>query len=170
GTWGCNYQLERWLVLGTESDFSWTNKRGSVTDISPFSAAAVSGTKEHWLSTTRVRAGITPADRWLLYVTGGLATARVEATVDFTGIGSFSDTKTRWGLTVGAGTEYALGARWSVKVDYLYVRLNDRDYFNPTPNPAIVVRNNVPIDDHIVRVGVNYNFGCILFCGGLGRY
>src|SRR5262245_36437323 len=124
GTWGCNYQVAPWTVIGTESDFSWTNKRGSATDIPPFAAAAVPGTKEHWLSTTRVRAGISPVDRWLLYVTGGLAAARVEATVDFTGIGSFSDTKTRWGWTVGAGTEYALGARWSVKFDYLYVRLN----------------------------------------------
>jgi outer membrane immunogenic protein len=117
-----------------------------------------------------LRVGTTPVDRGLLYVTGGVATARVEATLSFPGVGTFSETKTRWGWTVGAGAEYAVGAGWSVKADYLFVRLNDSDYFNPSPAAAVAVRSNVPVDDHVFRVGVNYNFGCLLFCGVMAKY
>jgi hypothetical protein len=36
---------------------------------SNFNPASSSETKEHWLSTARVRLGAVPADRWLAYVT-----------------------------------------------------------------------------------------------------
>ena len=170
GTWGCNYRLGHGVIFGTESDFSWTNKQGSANDIPPFAAGAVSGTKEHWLSTSRVRLGATPTDRVLLYVTGGLATARVEATLNFPGVGVFSDTRNRWGWTAGVGGEYALGNRWSVKAEYLYVGFTDRDYFNPSPAAGVNVRSNVPLNDHIFRVGVNYNFGCLFLCGLFAKY
>ena len=46
-------------------------------------------TKEDWLATARARIGVTPVDRWLVYGTGGLAAADVEASIlpsaDFTG-------------------------------------------------------------------------------------
>jgi outer membrane immunogenic protein len=162
-TWGCNYRLLG-LIVGTESDFSFTNKRGSANDIPPFNVATIAGTREHWLSTTRVRLGTTPADRTLLYVTGGLARGRIEATINIPGVGSFSDTHTRWGWTVGVGAEHALGARWSIKAEYLYARFSERDYFNPAPSVFVAVRRDVPVDDHIFRVGVNYNLGCVLLC------
>ncbi len=156
--YGCNWQSGTW-VLGTESDFSWTNIRGSANNIAPFNTTSISGTKERWLSTSRVRAGYLPSERLLLYVTGGLATARVEATVDATasGNGFVSETKSRWGWTAGVGAEYALGGGWSAKADYLYVRLNDRDYLNPAI-PGFAIRSNVPVDNHLFRVGVNYKF------------
>src|SRR3972149_2021826 len=33
GTLGCNYQFDRTWLVGLETDFSWTNKRGSSVDI-----------------------------------------------------------------------------------------------------------------------------------------
>src|SRR5438067_7081838 len=48
--WGCNFQMHRW-VWGLESDFSWTNKRGSVNNLAIFDATIVSQTRERWLST-----------------------------------------------------------------------------------------------------------------------
>ena len=91
--YGCNWQTGRW-VLGTESDFSWTNLRGGANNLGPFfNTGAISNTREHWLSTTRLRVGFLPTDSWLLYVTGGLAAARVEAFVDATAVGdAVSDT------------------------------------------------------------------------------
>jgi outer membrane immunogenic protein len=161
--YGCNWQTGR-FVLGSESDFSFTNLRGSAHNIPPFNTDAISHTKERWLSTTRVRAGFLPTDQWLLYVTGGVATARVEAFIDATAVGggTASESRTRWGWTAGAGAEYALGGAWTAKLDYLYVRLNDRTYLN-LPPPGFTIRGNVPVDEHILRVGVNYKFTNCIF-------
>jgi opacity protein-like surface antigen len=98
--YGCNWQTGRW-VLGTESDFSWTNIRGGANNIGPFfNTASISNTREHWLSTSRVRAGFLATDQLLLYVTGGLAAARVEALVDATAVagGIASESRDRWGV------------------------------------------------------------------------
>lgn len=98
--YGCNYQSGSW-VFGTESDFSWTNLRGGANHIAPFDTGSISNTREHWLSTSRVRAGFLADPRLLIYATGGLATARVEAFVDATpvggGIASESRTRLRHG-------------------------------------------------------------------------
>ena len=156
--YGCNYQTGMW-VIGTESDFSWTNKTGSATDIG---AATTSSTKERWFSTTRARLGYLMSDTVLLYATGGLANARIEATAN-TGAGVFTESKTRWGWTAGLGTEVALNNNWSVKADYLYARFTDRDYLTPSPAAGVTARTNVAVDDHIVRVGVHYKYSnCFL--------
>ena len=68
-----------------------------------------------------------------------------------------SDSRTRWGWTAGAGAEYAFGNGWSVKADYLYVRLENKEYNNP-PLPGFAIRSNIPVQEHIGRVGVNYKF------------
>jgi opacity protein-like surface antigen len=45
---------------------------------------------------------------------------------------------------------------WTAKVEYLYVGLQDKSYFNPAPGPTFPSNQRVSLDDHIVRVGVNY--------------
>ena len=45
---------------------------------------------------------------------------------------------------------------WTAKVEYLYVNLQDKSYFNPSPSPVFPSGQRVSVDDHIVRVGVNY--------------
>ena len=160
---GCNVQRGNW-VWGTESDFSWTSKRGGANNIAPFVTTSISSTREHWLSTSRLRFGVLPNERTLVYATGGLATARVEAIVDISATrgGVFSETRTRWGWTAGVGVETMLGNGWSAKADYLYVGLTDRGYFNPAP-AGVAIRSNVPVNDHILRVGLNYKFTSCAF-------
>jgi outer membrane immunogenic protein len=162
--YGCNWQTGS-LLLGTESDFLWTNLRGGVNNTPPlFNATSISNTREHWLSTSRVRVGLLASPQLLIFATGGIAAARVEALVDATAAagGIASETATRWGWTGGGGVEYAFGNGWSAKADYLYVRLNDRAYFIPPP-PGFAIRGNVPVQQHVVRVGVNYKFTSCLF-------
>lgn len=156
--YGCQWQNDMW-VFGTESDFSWTSLSGSANNIAPFNSTSISGTKQSWLSTSRLRLGVLANPDVLLYATGGLATARIEANVDATiaGSGIISESRTRWGWTIGGGAEFALGGGWSAKADYLYVRFNDKEYFNPPPL-GFAVRNNVPLEEHVFRVGLNYKF------------
>jgi len=160
GELGCNYQPagSSWLV-GLEGDLSWTNKKGSGNDIPPFVTATVSGTEEHWLGTGRARLGWLATPQVLLYGTGGFAVASVEADVTPPGFAMFTDTKTRWGWTAGGGLEWAFLPNWSVKAEYLYVQLQNTGYFGTPislPGIVIVTRGNVPLNNNIGRVGLNF--------------
>src|SRR5215469_7753367 len=160
GELGCNYQPagSSWLV-GLEGDLSWTNKKGSANDIVPFDTLAVSGTQEHWLGTGRARLGWLVTPQVLLYGTGGFAVASVEADVTPPGFATFTDTQTRWGWTAGGGLEWAFFNNWSVKAEYLYVQLQNASYFaGGVPAAAIVARGNVPLNNNIGRVGLNFKF------------
>jgi len=67
-----------------------------------------------------------------------------------------SDLQWHWGWTGGGGVEVKLNADWSAKIEYLYVGLQDKSYFNPVPSPALPGNQRLHLDGHIVRVGVNY--------------
>lgn len=157
GTIGCNYQTGS-FVLGIEDDMSWTNTSGGAFDLPPFDPNTFSQTNENWIDTLRLRAGM-PWDRWLGYVTGGAAFAGTSVNVCNT-LGCVSDSATRIGWTAGAGIEYALMGRWSVKVEYLYANFGTASYINPatTISSFTFVTRNVTLSDNIARVGINYKF------------
>ena len=149
-TAGTNFQTGN-LVLGVEGDISAASKKGSAFEFPPTGAFS-NEVRERWLSTFRGRVGYA-RDNWLFYVTGGGAAANVENSV--TGPpGAMSETHWHWGWTAGGGVEVKVTQDWSAKVEYLYVGLQDKSYF--TPVPAFPGNQTVRLDDHIVRVGVNY--------------
>ena len=160
GTIGYNWQTSNW-VFGLEGDISWVNKTGTVNDIPPFDVAFTNTATEHWLGTGRVRLGMTPADKWLVYATGGFAVAGVEDTVDTITAGAYSDTQTRWGWTAGGGVEVAITQNLSIKAEYLFVDLQDATYFNPQiPTGAgPVLTRTLTLNDNIVRAGLNFRLG-----------
>jgi outer membrane immunogenic protein len=159
GTAGCNYQVNNW-VLGVEGDMSWADTSGTGTNVPPFVAGTVVGTREHWLATIRGRVGFTPVERWLVYATGGFAAADVEATIATAAVGSFADTQTRTGWTAGVGVETAFWGRWTAKLEYLHVEFSSQTYFTPSPAPGLGIntRSDVPLTNEIVRAGVNLHF------------
>ena len=149
-TAGTNVQSGN-LVLGVEGDISAASKKGSAFEFPPTGAFS-NEVRERWHSTFRGRVGYA-RDNWLFYVTGGGAAANVENSV--TGPpGAMSETHWHWGWTAGGGVEVKVTQDWSAKVEYLYVGLQDKSYF--TPVPAFPGNQSVRLDDHIVRVGVNY--------------
>jgi outer membrane immunogenic protein len=151
-TSGTQIQNGQW-VLGYEGDTSITSKRGNAIDFPPALAGASSDVKERWLSTYRGRIGVAH-DNWLFYATGGAALATVQQSISAP-IGQISETHWHWGWVVGAGVEWKVSGDWSAKVEYLYVGLQDKSYFNPAPAP-FPSDQRVRLDDHLVRVGVNY--------------
>jgi opacity protein-like surface antigen len=159
GTIGYNAQFGGAWLFGLEADMSWMNAHGSASNLAPnFNPASSSETREHWLSTARVRLGAVPADRWLAYVTGGVALADVEAIAHQTNGDSFSDSQIRAGWTAGAGIEYAIDRNWSAKLEYLHVGLNNAPYLNNLRAAVNGVNRGggVPLSDEIVRAGINY--------------
>src|SRR6202140_4809040 len=110
GTAGLDWQLGH-AVLGLEGDVDWSNLKGTTT--SAFCPAGCT-TNNDWLATVRGRAGYA-FDRFLPYVTGGLAVGDIKANTP-----GFTDaTQTNAGWTAGGGVEFALTKNWTAKAEYL---------------------------------------------------
>lgn len=174
---GYNWQINR-LLLGLEADYQITGEKASNDWTSTFgpisfndglltaTTATSNEWKFPWFATFRGRAGYV-ADDWLLYATGGLALGRASfsttstATLTQVGPGAFtltattaaSESKTKWGWTLGAGVEKALGANFSAKLEYLYLDLGSNTFLTGTGSETAV-----KLQDHILRVGLNYRF------------
>ena len=146
GTLGYNWQTNQ-IVWGVETDINWSNIEGS-TACGP---GIICGVRTSWFGTARGRIGYAN-DRFMPYITGGLAYGDVKATA--TGLPGASEMRAGW--TLGAGVEFALTAPWTAKVEYLYVDLGD---FNcGTACGAPVGPDRVEARSHIVRAGLNYRF------------
>jgi outer membrane immunogenic protein len=169
GQIGYNWQINPLWVAGLEADIAWTDIHGSVAVPGPNDNSRImtGGQKLDWLGTVRGRFGITPADRTLLFVTGGfayghgsLATALTRTTapcaVSNCQKGSTSGDLTGW--TVGGGAEWAFTANWSAKAEYLYYDLGSLSHLMTDPNFPSIFNARANFTGHIARLGVNYRF------------
>jgi outer membrane immunogenic protein len=150
GQLGYNWQFGQ-FVYGIEGDIDWTDIKGN-SAANGFAGCFgnVCTTANHFLSTVRGRAGVA-IDRWMPYVTGGLAVGNIETTTPFTtGVN-----QTNAGWTIGAGLEYAIAPNWSAKAEYLYVDLGNTSCGFSCGFPA---GNTVDFTTNIIRGGVNYHF------------
>jgi outer membrane immunogenic protein len=115
-----------------------------------------------WFGTLRGRFGVTPAERWWLYVTGGLAYGNVTTTESLVVNGVPMSVRTdsiKAGWVLGAGIETFVWNNWTVKLEYLYI-----DFGNVGATtfagiaPIALVTGSSHLTDNIVRVGFNYHF------------
>jgi outer membrane immunogenic protein len=158
-TVGANWQIATW-VFGLEGDASWVGQRGSSPDNGPAGTAGFSSfTKEDWLATVRGRVGFA-ANNALFYGTAGWAVAGTKSGVYSTATGTIFDSSdtSRNGWTAGAGIEWGFLPDLTVKVEYLYVQLENKGFLTPNLGPTFN-RSSVPLNDNIVRVGLNWRWG-----------
>jgi len=172
---GYNYQVSS-AVFGAETDIQWTALNGNGT----FTSAAVLpglgnvttsvGARMNWLGTTRLRAGFLPTDRFLVYLTGGLAygggnaNATVSGNGPLGGVWTGSTSTTRVGWTLGGGGEYAITNNVSLRAEYLYYNLGTANNL-AQPNaataaafPNAYVSTSTQFQGSLIRAGVNYKF------------
>jgi len=151
GQIGANWQTGM-FVLGVETDIQGTGQDQTFTALSPNGAVSLRESLP-WFGTVRGRVGIA-ADRWLFYVTGGLAYGETRndiaaLTGPFAGLAaSLSQTNTGW--TAGGGIEAALADNWSAKLEYLHLDFGNTNTAGLT---------NGRVTDDVVRAGLNYRFG-----------
>jgi len=145
GTVGYNWQFGQ-AVVGAEGDIDWSNIKGTTTVLCPGGCE----TRNKWLATARGRLGLA-FDRFLPYVTGGLAFGDINATVPVLPGGSISNA----GWTVGAGLEVGLVNNVSLKAEYLYVDLGN---FNCGLNCGLAPGSNVSFTTSVFRGGANLRF------------
>ncbi|MET4632330.1 outer membrane protein [Kaistia defluvii] len=162
GQAGYNYQFSNNIVLGIEADASFGDQKDSISALigDPLENAVTLdyAAKIDAFGTVRARAGYA-VDRFLPYVTGGLAWANAEldfhnqiiadgnVAVDL----SASDKQTFTGWTIGAGLEYAVTNNITAKVEYLYADLGSKDFDLGTPVSADITMQTV-------KFGLNYKF------------
>lgn len=149
GTVGYNYQFTNSVVLGIETDLSWSGAEDSVfCDGEDFRCE----TKSDWFGTLRPRLGYA-FDRFLPYITGGAAYGSLKLRARDTDTGeSFSDSTTRFGWAAGVGMEYAFTDNFTGKLEYLHTDLGDDNFLIGDT----IVRGDWSADG--VRVGLNYKF------------
>ena len=115
-----------------------------------------------WFGTFRGRIGFTPAERWLVYATGGLAYGEVD-TVESLTVGGTSvalcTSAIRLGWTVGGGVEAAIRDGWTAKLEYLYIDFGSVTDALVGIAPITPIATRSHVTDNIVRVGVNYRWG-----------
>jgi outer membrane immunogenic protein len=151
GTLGYNWQTGGW-VFGLEGDISYASIDGSTPGNDSFGCGTECRTEVQWFATLRGRAGPT-FDRLLLFVTGGLAVAHLEAGF----VGSPFGSATRTGWTLGAGVEWAFAPDWSAKLEYLHI--GGLGAFNADPIQDCLGGCFLPRSSfNVVRVGLNYRF------------
>nr|WP_314255909.1 porin family protein [uncultured Devosia sp.] len=135
------------FLLGAEADFQFSDINRSITG-----AAGSFDVGIESFGTVRARAGLA-VDRFLPYVTGGLAWANGSATVVGAGLGTLLDEdETYVGYTIGAGVEYAVTDNVTVKGEYLYADFGSKDFSTAAGTL------NTNLDAHVVRAGLNYKF------------
>ena len=170
-TYGSNWQFDR-IVLGTDSDFSFSDIKASqtlngVAGGVPFTTTA--NQRLSWFGTTRLRGGVLLGDHILLYGTGGLASGRAEAStgnvVNIPG-GCFiagacpfgSGSKNMWGWAAGGGVEYADGP-WQFRVEYLHYDLGTLSYtMRDFVVPLQLINASVRVNGDMVRGAISYPF------------
>jgi outer membrane immunogenic protein len=167
---GYNYQFYNNVVLGLEADvqfadmkstynygYTVTNLGDTQQDDADFGVYGKYTTKIDTFGTVRARLGYA-MDRFLPYVTGGLAWANVKVSgnsfVDGDNLsgwsGSHSDTY--WGWALGGGVEYAFTDNWTMKAEYIYADLGSTSF------DGLFNEHDLDFSMQTLKVGVNYKF------------
>lgn len=156
-------QSGRW-VFGGEVAFSGGFDDGA--NIVPLAGLPVGvvETDIDWLLTVTARLGYS-WDRWLAYVKGGYAAARISVHTDdnipFDFVSSTTDVHHGW--TVGAGLEYAVSPNVTFGVEYNYVDLGgdvSAPIITTFDGSALgTARSDVDTSIHTVMARLNFKFG-----------
>ncbi len=132
GEIGFNWQApgSRW-VLGIEADGNWAELEEALTCAVPFQGFTC-GSKIRDFETVRGRIGYAfgPRGDFLVFVTGGWATANVEAFEGelFPPFVTVKDRRRHNGFVVGGGAEYGITPWLSLKGEVLFVGLAGEDH------------------------------------------
>ncbi len=146
------------IVYGVAADYAFSAIKGSGPLTFPGALYDVRlGQKLTGLGTVRLRGGFA-ADKLFVYGTGGFAMAQADTSVIVSGApGTLHDKTTAKGWTVGGGVEYALGSNFTVKAEYLRVRLNQKA-FGVADDTDGVLGGQIKRDVNLVRAGLNFYF------------
>ena len=150
-TLGYNYQQGQ-LLVGAEADAEF----GSISGHGNFGTATNSSGVINGLGTIRARVGYIFNQRLLIHATGGYAGTMLNGKIsDYAFSPNYVLNEGHYlnGYAVGAGVEYALTTKISIKGEYLFTGFNAHQYFSGTRD-SVSSGANISL----IRAGVNYHF------------
>jgi outer membrane immunogenic protein len=153
---GYNYMITPRYFVGVEGDLGYLGMRENFPDW--FDPTAIFTQNTSWYGTARGRIGVSNGPA-LFYFTGGAAWVRIEdgfAAASAIATGDLA-WRTATGWVVGGGTEVALNARWSAKLESLYIDVGNSQHTN-VPPPGVGFNANFKERFTVVRAGLNYKF------------
>lgn len=173
---GYNYQIpSNGFVLGLETDIDATDISAKTNESVINSQSSLSGgglqSRIDYFGTLRGRIGDPMlGGRVMPYITGGFAYGGVKALSGvacgscLTGAGPYGNASTQTGWTLGGGAEMMLTHHLSMKVEYLYVDLSQRQIgsaggqINTFGGTVYNGKLSENANANILRVGMNYHF------------
>jgi len=168
---GYNWQLSPQLVVGLEGDAEWSDFAGrhvvgGTVPVFGIPFTITQSLKADWQTSIRLRVGLTPFDRVLVYATGGPALAHLSYSSSYFDpvpeIENKSLNEVRGGFAVGIGAEYALSTNWSLKTEYLYSRFSAASGTGSgvlaDGTTAFIAHSTGALNESSLRFGVNYRF------------
>jgi outer membrane immunogenic protein len=175
GQVGYNFQSHAWVV-GIETDFGGMPlsdvKVGTATYpcCAPTAFTVRQTVETSWLYTLRPRLGFTSGPV-LIYGTGGLAVTNLQYQSFFTDtFATAAESKiiksNQTGWAAGAGAEFKVGPKWSLKGEYLHADFgsvngtstNLTAFTPPIAFPTNVFTHSADLTANIYRFGFNYRF------------
>lgn len=163
------------LYLGLETsanslDFDASRSAGAVYLSNPAGAFRHRlSVDADWQATLRGRLGWAE-QRWLAYVTGGVAVTQLRLDAAFNdnflgagAAGRASEKQTRMGWVLGVGGEYALADAWRLRGEYLYADYGKVDTAAVVSNPAFPLFENrlessADFRTQSLTLGLSYRF------------
>ena len=176
---GYNWQMSNWLI-GAEADFGRSNLADGQNGIPgtrlaqfnpPMDARADAVSVEtEWDASARLRAGVLMAPGLLIYATGGVAIADVNARASCVNVltipgGGWCQgdhyerhNETLVGWTAGGGLEALLGDHWFARGEYRYTDLGSFDHEFFADAPADTVSASIDVRTQTLTAGLGYRF------------
>jgi outer membrane immunogenic protein len=161
GQVGFNYLITpRWFA-GLEGDIGYLGVRGAVTDW--FDTPDIFAVKTSWYGTARARIGSSTGPALLYFTAGaawvGLKDGFLPSTTAFLSLPGDVSSRVATGWTIGGGTEVAIDARWSARLESLYIDVGHREHNDAIGLPIQPFFADFKDRFMVVRAGLNYRFG-----------
>ena len=154
---GYNFQRDTPVVIGIEGDIEYAHIRGS-SDLSlngvPVPSNEMSS-EMNWRGSVRARAGYA-IDRFLPFVTAGIAFGRYDVTPSYALTGPLPDSSVHVGPTLGLGIEYALTDRLNTRIEYRYTDFGNASY--QIPGFGGFFESRTELKTHDIKLGLSYKF------------
>ena len=169
GQIGCQWQTGAW-VFGIEGDGDATSIRRSfvapATVFFPFLPGDTFDVKNDWQASVRGRLGYA-WDRWMIYATGGVAFANIDATIGFVPAPFafptlfLNNSRTLTGFTVGGGVEYAILDNLSLGIEYRFSDFGRDNFAFGTPvifGVPVTGRSDLQTNEVTARLNWHFNW------------
>lgn len=137
------------LLAGIEGDVMF----GELKGLGLITSAQTVAFQADWLASVRARLGWV-RESALIYVTGGAAWASARGTLSDTGVEVASERHGYQGWVLGAGLDYHIDPRWSLRAEYLHYDLGAQHYALTAPSASYSADMGLRTD--MMRVGLTY--------------